>query len=82
MTTEPTPERRLTMTEMFLAIGVQPSGWKALHQDLRLIAEAQLAKDDAWWQKREAKLVMTLKTARGVLYSIRHLTNSFGHIIS
>ena len=51
-----TPERSLA-TEELAAIPKHLSHMKYN----RLVADAQLAKADAWWQKRETKLVYALK---------------------
>mgnify|MGYP001565115651 FL=1 len=61
MSTDTTPERRLTERELFQAIGEEPTGWNALMPGCRLFADAQLAKADAWWRKREAKLVEAVR---------------------
>ena len=71
-----TPERSLTDEEID-RIG----GWVRTtmgdfpaQPDSRRVADAQLAKADAWWQKRETKLVYALK--RISLLANHHLATS------
>ena len=72
MSTDTTPERRLTDEERHTAIEHSPNG--TYGEGLEAVADAQLAKADAWWQKRETKLVYALK--RISLLANHHLATS------
>ena len=61
MSTDTTPERRLTDEERHTAIEHSPNG--TYGEGLEAVADAQLAKADAWWRKREVKLVRAFRVA-------------------